>query len=80
MSREAHLLIDWQRAAWNIRKHLPLEQAAKRLGRGRTWLNNISRGVTLEVTFSDGVRLLDLHTDLCGPEATQKLRRNWNGT
>jgi hypothetical protein len=66
-------LVDWQQCALNIRRHVSLEKAAIELGRNRRWLYCISDGKTLDPAFSDAVRLLDLHLDLCGPEETEKL-------
>jgi hypothetical protein len=67
--------VDWQRAALNIRAHCPLIRASRQLGEHDGFLSQWARGeMTTEPKFSTAVKLLDLHTELCGAEATAKLR------
>ena len=69
-------VIDWQRVALNIQRHMPLQKASKKLGRHVGFLSQIARGeITTEPGFTDALRLLDMHVDLCGKEATQKVIR-----
>jgi hypothetical protein len=65
--------IDWQRVALNISREMPLVQASSKLGRHKMFLGSLARGQVKEPKFGDGVRLLDLHLDLCGPERHRKL-------
>jgi hypothetical protein len=66
--------VDWVRATLNIRNHMALEKASKKLGRNKGWLSQVSRGEVRSVGFSDGLNLLDLHCELCGREQTAALR------
>lgn len=68
--------VDWQRAAMNIRGHVSLAKASKMIGEHPGFLAWIARGeATTEPKFSVGLKVLDLHTELCGEQATAELRR-----
>ena len=65
--------IDWQMAALNIQQHMSLVQASKKLGKNHNYLSHYARYECEEPKFSDGLRWLNLHLDLCGPNKHQKL-------
>lgn len=66
--------IDFQRVAMNIKRAgMPLAQAARRVGRKQSWLQEIARGDVRTVEFHDGLKLLDLHLDLVGPERHREI-------
>ena len=65
--------VDWQRAALNIRAHRSLQSASKVIGEHSGLLAQFSRGEVAEPKFSQAMKILDLHTDLCGPEMTHQL-------
>lgn len=68
--------IDWQRVALNIQSHTSLQAASKKIGRHHSYLSHIARGeMTTEPGFTDALRLLDMHLDLCGKEATKRIIR-----
>jgi hypothetical protein len=68
--------VDWQRAALNIRKHISLAKASEVIGEHEGYLAQIARGeLTTEPKFSKALKILDLHTDLCGETATSELRK-----
>jgi hypothetical protein len=68
--------VDWQRAALNIRAHISLAKAAKMLGEHPGFLAQIARDeMKTEPRFSKALKILDLHTELCGEEATKGLRQ-----
>ena len=66
--QRARIKIDWQRLALNIRSHIPLVTASRKIGRHQDWLNQVARGEITEPKFMDGLNLLNLHLDLCGAE------------
>lgn len=75
MSRQ-YPVIDWQRVALNIQIHMPLERASLKIGRHRSYLSHVARNeITSEPKFTDALRLLDMHLDLCGIEAHRKVLR-----
>src|SRR5690606_2309833 len=43
VERLKEMKINWQRIALELRKHMPLEQASRKLGRHKGWLNQIAR-------------------------------------
>lgn len=68
--------IDWQRVALNIQRHMPLQRASRKLGRNHSYLSQIARNeITTEPKFTDGLRILDMHLDLCGIEEHRKVLR-----
>lgn len=78
MKRLPSIPVDWPLACLQIRRHLPLERASVRIGMSPSYLNTLVGGLIQEPGFSAGVQLLDLHAELCGPEATAKLLKNPN--
>lgn len=73
IERLREMKINWQRIALELRKHMPLEQASKRLGKHKLWLNQIARGEIKEPAFSDGLRLLDFACDRIGADRLKEL-------
>ena len=71
----AGVRVDWVQLALNLRSRggLPLSRASVRIGRHRSFLPQLARGEVQEPKFSDGIELLDLHFDVCGPELTKAL-------
>jgi hypothetical protein len=68
--------VDWQRAALNIRNHVSLSRASKMIGENVGFLAQIARDeMKTEPRFSKALKILDLHTELCGEEATKGLRQ-----
>ena len=65
--------INWQRIALELRKHMPLEQASRKLGHHKGWLNQLARGEVQEPKFSDGLRLLDFTHDWIGANRLREL-------
>ena len=59
------LRIDWQRVALNLRDVKPIAQIAKEVGMDAGTLQRIARGDTKQPKIGHGVKLLDLHYDLC---------------
>lgn len=58
--------INWQTVTLNLRRHYkPLSQVAKEIGSDWRHLNNLARGDVLQPRFNTGVKLLDLHSDVC---------------
>lgn len=73
MKREA-VKVDWQRLALDLRgAGLPLVLAAKAIGAHPGFVAQLARGEVAEPKFSDGLALLNLHVDRCGPERTEAL-------
>ena len=69
-------VIDWQRVALNIQRHTSLQAASRKIGRHNGFLSQIARGeMTTEPGFTDALRLLDMHLDLCGKEETKNIIR-----
>ena len=67
-------VIDWQRVALNIQRHMSLQSASKKMGRHHSYLSHMARGeLTTDPGFTDALRLLDMHLDLCGPDAHRKI-------
>lgn len=73
VERLKEMKINWQRIALELRKHMPLEQASRKLGRHKDWLNQIARGEIKEPAFSDGLKLLDLAYDRIGADRLREL-------
>jgi len=73
VERLKEMKINWQRIALELRKHMALEQASRKLGRHKDWLNQIARGEIKEPAFSDGLRLLDLVCDKLGKDMLREL-------
>lgn len=66
--------VDWQRLALDLRMaRYPLTQAAKEVGAHPDYLRQLARGEIQEPKFTQGVALLNLHADKCGPDRTEKL-------
>lgn len=59
-------MIDWQKVVLNLRRHGSLETIARRVGSDGRHLRRLARGEVEQPRFNTGVRLLDLHLDLCG--------------
>jgi hypothetical protein len=58
--------INWQKVCLNLRRHYkPLSQVAKEVGSDWKHLNNLARGDVQQPRFDTGVKLLDLHSDVC---------------
>lgn len=66
--------IDWQQLVLNLRKYHSLRKLGEMLEIDYQNLSRISRGETREPKFSDGLLLLDIHSDLCGCDATKRLK------
>jgi hypothetical protein len=60
-------------AALNIQRHIPLTIASKKLGKSHDYMSQYARTKCKEPHFSDGLKWLDLHLDLCGIEKHKKL-------
>lgn len=66
--------INWQACALNIRQAgISLARAADRCGMDQATLQRLARGEIREPRFSQGVKLLDLHLDLCGDKHKELL-------
>jgi hypothetical protein len=58
--------INWQTVTLNLRRHYkPLSQVAKEIGSDWKHLNRLARGEVMQPRFNTGVKLLDLHSDVC---------------
>jgi hypothetical protein len=58
--------IDWQIVCLNLRaNYKPLSQVAKEIGSDWRHLNRLARGEVNQPRFDTGMRLLDLHYDVC---------------
>ena len=58
--------IDWQIVTLNLRRHYkPLSQIAKEIGSDWRHLNRLARGEVNQPRFNTGMKLLDLHYDVC---------------
>lgn len=58
--------IDWQKVTLNLRHcYKPLSQVAKEVGSDWRHLNRLARGEVLQPRFDTGMKLLDLHFDVC---------------
>lgn len=67
-------MIDWQKLVLNLRREgLSCAAVARKIGRNESAVQRIARGDAKTVAFEDGVRLLDLHLDLC-PDRHKGLR------
>lgn len=67
-------MIDWQKLSLDIRQSgMPLARADDALGEYRGFVAQLSRGEIAEPKFSQGIALLNLHVDICGPEKTRGL-------
>ena len=67
--------VDFQRAALNLRNAgLSLATASRKIGRHKEWLAAVARGSIKSVEFHDGLKLLDLHLDVCGESAHRDIR------
>ena len=73
IERLKEMKINWQRIALELRKHMPLEQASRKLGRHKGWLNQMARGEIGEPAFSDGLKLLDFACDRIGADRLREL-------
>lgn len=69
-------VIDWQRVVLNIQRHKALQNASIEIGRNHSYLSHIARGeITQEPKFTDALRLLDMHLDLCGADEHRRIVR-----
>jgi hypothetical protein len=66
-------MIDWCQAALNIQQHMPLVQASKKIGKNPEYMGRYARLDCDEPKFSDGLKWLNLHLDLCGEIKHKKL-------
>jgi len=70
------LNIDWQQLALNLRTcGQVLTVLSKQLGLHEGYLCQLARGEINEPRFSIGLRLLNLHLDVCGAERQRALIR-----
>ena len=46
--------INWQQLALNLRRHIPLSVASKKLGYDKDYLNRFARAEVVEPRFSKG--------------------------
>ena len=68
-------MIDWQRVALDIQHAgYPLTRAARLVRCDPQHIGRLARGEVNEPRFGTGVRLLDLHLDLC-PERHAEVMR-----
>ena len=59
-------MINWKRLVINLMKHnIGMNQAASRIGVPAGFLQPIWLGYVEEPIFSVGIKLLDLHLDVC---------------
>ena len=58
-------MINWQQVILNMRRHRPVSAIARQCGSNETHLNRIARGEVNEPRFNTGLKLLDVHLDLC---------------
>jgi hypothetical protein len=67
------MIIDWQQLALNLRVSGSLTALSEKEGWNKQYINEIARAEIKEPRFSVGVRLLDLHLDICGIEKHKRL-------
>ena len=66
--------VDWQRLALDLRSaRVPLTEAAKSIGAHGDFIRQLARGEIREPKFTQGVALLNLHSDKCGADRTEAL-------
>lgn len=59
-------MINWQTVTLNLRRHYgPLTKVAKKVGSDERHLRRLARGEVEQPRFNTGVKLLDLHSDVC---------------
>lgn len=74
MSARDTVRVDWQRLALDLRSvGVPHVQASRLIGEHPGFVAQLARGEVAEPKFSQGVALLNLHVDRCGPEKTEAL-------
>jgi transcriptional regulator with XRE-family HTH domain len=67
-------VIDWSKVTNNLRqRRVSLAKIARETGADPVTLQRLARGEIHEPRFSVGIRLLDLHKDVC-PERHHQLR------
>jgi hypothetical protein len=66
--------IDWQQCVLDLRRFFPIRKISVLTGIDKQTLGRLSRAEMAEPKFSQGVTLLDLHTDNCGAAMTRRLR------
>tara|TARA_B110000908_G_scaffold104878_1_gene123525 strand:+ start:1922 stop:2161 length:240 start_codon:yes stop_codon:yes gene_type:complete len=71
--------INWQQLALNLRRHIPLSVASKKLGYDKDYLNRFARAEVVEPRFSKGILMLNMHLDLCGGDKHNKLLTTYRG-
>ena len=59
-------MIDWIIIVRNLQAVMPLQRASTACGMSKDWLRNIQGGKQNEPGFNAGMRLLKLHTRVCG--------------
>jgi hypothetical protein len=70
-------MINWQRVTLNLRKSCgSLSQVHRRTGVDVQHLRRLARGEVKDPRFTAGVRLLDLHLDVCPNEHSRE--NLWN--
>lgn len=57
--------VDWMMICINLRRIKPLAAIGREIGSEEKTLNRLARGEVKEPRFSLGIKLLDLHYDLC---------------
>lgn len=66
--------VDWQKLALDLRTvGVPHAQASKAIGEHSGYVAQLARGEVREPKFRQGVALLNLHSDKCGPDRTAAL-------
>lgn len=69
----ATLKVDWSMLVLNLRRHKPLSVLSLELGKDKDYCGRLARGAVDEPKFLDGLKLLDLHLDLCGLDRHTRL-------
>jgi hypothetical protein len=69
--------VNWQRLLLNLRKIHALAVVAKKCDIDAATLRRLARGETLEPKFTQGVKLIDLHSDHVDANTHKKIFNNW---
>ena len=76
MTSIATIQVDWTRLALDLRQaRMPTAKASRAIGAHKLYVDQLARGEIQEPKFSQGMALLDLHVDVCGPDKTRELLR-----
>jgi len=59
-------VIDWIIIVRNLQAVMPLQRASTACGMSKDWLRNIQSHKQVEPGFNAGLKLLRLHTRVCG--------------